>query len=353
MERNVPQCESRNDRKNPNHHKDSGKNLPRSGKEVFQLIFLKNRWREEKMSKIYKALEKAEREREGGGHLPPVSEIENEPLVRRKESKFEGLPVEPTISEPNLVTFSQPGSVATEQFRKLRTHLLRLNLTDPPKTIMVTSATSGEGKTFVAANLAVNIATYFHVHALLVDCDLRNPQITKWFDLKNGQGLSDYLKGDGNLSTYLFNTEIEKLKLLPGGSIQNNPSELIGSKKMELLIGELRNRYKDRMIILDTTPLLATSEPEVLSKLVDGIIIVVRAGITPRETVRQAIASLEKEKIVGFVLNDLHFKSSALSSRYFGADGYYYKYGYGYGKNNSTAQKRWKKILPFQGKSEN
>ncbi len=300
------------------------------------------------MSKIYKALEKAEREREGIGHSLPVSEIEKEPSAREKESKPDGFRLETTISEPNLVTFTQPGSVATEQFRKLRTQLLRLNLTDPPKTIMVTSATSGEGKTFVSANLAVNIATYFHVYALLVDCDLRNPQITNWFDLKNGQGLSDYLKGDGDLSSYLIKTEIDKLRLLPGGSSQGNPTELIGSKKMELLIHELRNRYKDRMIILDTTPLLATSEPEVLSKLVDGIIVVVRAGVTPRETVKQAIASLEKEKIIGFVLNDLQFKSSGLSSRYFGSDGYYYKYGYGYGKGNSNGQKRWKKILPFR-----
>jgi exopolysaccharide/PEP-CTERM locus tyrosine autokinase len=300
------------------------------------------------MSKIYKALEKAEREREGISPSLPGSEVEHEAVVKRKEFKPEGFRMEPTTSDPNLVSFSQPGSLATEQFRKLRTHLLRLNLTNPPKTIMVTSATSGEGKTFVSANLAVNIATYFHVHALLVDCDLRNPQISKWFDLKNGQGLSDYLRGDGELSNYLLKTGIDKLRVIPGGSIQNNPTELIGSKKMELLIYELKTRYKDRMIILDSTPLLATSEPEVLSKLVDGIIIVVRAGMTPRETVKQAIASLEKEKIIGFVLNDLQFKSSGLSSRYFGSDGYYYKYGYGYGKSSSNGKKGWKKIIPFR-----
>jgi exopolysaccharide/PEP-CTERM locus tyrosine autokinase len=306
------------------------------------------------MSKIYKALEKAEKERESMSPSSQVSEIEIEPIREKKEGKPDLWEGEAAISDQRLVTFSPPGSVAAEQFRKLRTHLLRLNLTDPPKTVMVTSSTSGEGKTFVAANLAVNIATYFHVHALLVDCDLRNPQQAKWFDLKNGKGLSDYLKGEGDLLNFLLKTEIEKLTVIPGGSIQSNPTELIGSKKMERLVHELKTRYKDRVIIFDTTPLLATSEPEVLAKLVDGIIIVVKAGANPRETVKQAIASLEKEKIIGFILNGLEFKSSGLSSRYFGSNGYYYKYGYGYGsgKGKSKGQSRWKKILPFRRQND-
>jgi len=111
---------------------------------------------------------------------------------------------------------------------------------------------------------------------------------------------------------------------------------MIGSEKMKALIQELKERYNDRYIIFDSTPLLSTAEPEVLSKLVDGILLVVRAGVTPRETVKQAISSLEKEKILGFVLNDLQFKSSGLSSRYFGSDG---SYGYGYGKGRGESRK--------------
>jgi Mrp family chromosome partitioning ATPase len=124
-------------------------------------------------------------------------------------------------------------------------------------------------------------------------------------------------------------TEMEKLRILTGGSAQQKPVELIGSKRMEALVRELKSRYNDRYIIFDATPLLATSEPEVLARLVDGILIVVRAGVTPRETVKQAIASLDPNKILGFVLNDVEFKSSGLFSRYFGSDGYYIKYGYG------------------------
>jgi Mrp family chromosome partitioning ATPase len=97
---------------------------------------------------------------------------------------------------------------------------------------------------------------------------------------------------------------------------------------MEALIQELKERYNDRYIILDSTPMLATSEPEVLSKLVDGIVFVVRAGVTPRETIKQAVSTLEKEKILGVVLNDLQFKSSGLTNRYFGSDDSYYGYRY-------------------------
>lgn len=97
---------------------------------------------------------------------------------------------------------------------------------------------------------------------------------------------------------------------------------------METLVNELKSRYNDRYIILDSSPVLATTEPNVLDKMVDGIIFVIRAGETPRESVLQAVKMLGKEKIIGVVLNDMNFKSPALHSRYFGTNRYYYNYGY-------------------------
>ena len=302
-----------------------------------------------KMSKIYKALEKAEKERERITPLPPFLEIEKEPkrvsqVVRPDLLKGEGV-----ISDQRLVSLFQPGSLAAEQFRKLRTYLLRDKYSEFPRTIMVTSSTVGEGKTFVSANLAMGIAHDLHTHALLVDSDLRNPQVEQWFGLQGHKGLAEYLTGDGKVSDFLVKTEVEKLSILLAGKVQENPTELMGSKKMEALVQELKSRYNDRYIIFDATPLLATTEPEVLARLVDGIIIVTRAGVTPRETVKQAIAPLEKDKIMGFVLNDLKFKSSGLSSRYFGSGGYYYRYGYG--KNGSNHQGGWKKLIRLHRKS--
>ena len=330
------------------------------------------------MSKIYEALENAERERVAGLKKKPSLALEPKeekktslalepkeekktplalgpkeekktPLaLEPKEEKKPSLALEPkeerterdkVVHKPTrpdrmgsfrpLVSLFQPGSLGAEQFRRLRTHVLKLNISDPPKTIMVTSATAGEGKTFVAANLAAGIAHDLHFHALLVDCDLRNPSLSQWFGVQNGHGLSDYLVGRRQLSELLMKTEMEKLSILTGGSAQEKPAELIGSRKMEALIHELKSRYNDRYIIFDATPLLVTTEPEVLARLVDGILIVVRANVTPRETVKQAIASLDPKKILGFVLNDVEFKSSGLSSRYFGSDGYYTKYSYG------------------------
>ncbi len=280
----------------------------------------------------------------------PVLEPKGEKVETPKPVQKIPVRLDRMRSDRPLVSLFQPGSLGAEQFRRLRTHVLKLNVSDPPKTIMVTSATEGEGKTFVAANLAAGIAHDLHFHALLVDCDLRNPSLSHWFGVQNGHGLSDYLVGRGQLSELLMKTEMEKLSLLTGGGAQAKPAELIGSKKMEALVHELKSRYNDRYIILDATPLLATTEPEVLARLVDGILIVVRANVTPRETVKQAIASLDPKKIMGFVLNDVEFKSSGLSSRYFGSDGYYTHYGYG--KKGAEPRSQSGKMSPFKKRSD-
>jgi protein-tyrosine kinase len=284
------------------------------------------------MSKIYKALEKAERERELKKEAAPpreFKEVETPEVHEIKSELSANVSMGSEHSGQQLVSLHQRGSMAAEGFRKLRTYLMRTNNLQPPKVIMITSATRGEGKTFVATNLAIGIANHFHIHALLVDCDLRDPQVANRFGLQNGRGLSDYLVGEGKISDFLMRTQIDKLNIFPGGRMIDNPTELIGSKKMEALIHELKTRYSDRYIILDATPLLGTTEPDVLAKWVDGIIIVVEAGKTERETVKQAILSIEKQKILGFVLNSIQFKSPGLSSRYFGSSRYYYRYGYG------------------------
>ncbi|NWF56727.1 MAG: polysaccharide biosynthesis tyrosine autokinase [Syntrophaceae bacterium] len=295
------------------------------------------------MSKIHKALERAQRER-GADLTREVLPLVLEDLEKGKKESARRvmephprgpLVAEKVISGQKLVTFYDPDSVASEQFRKLRTQLLRLRLPKPPRTILVTSAKAGEGKTFTSANLAAGIAHEFNAHALLVDADLRNPSLGDWFGISNGYGLSDYLVGRKEIPELLIKTEIERLRILLGGTLQDNATELIGSARMEALIQELKSRYADRYIIFDSTPLLATSEPEVLSKMVDGILIVVRAGETPRETVKQAISSLEKEKILGMVLNDLQFRSSGLTNRYFGSNDPYYGYRYGQKKKGS------------------
>ena len=331
------------------------------------------------MGKLYKALEKAERERVGGQTLKvpqeePLAEIPEPQPVRpavsvsltvteeiqvpvEKAPEPQTVRVAPPISLPQpeevvfpdfdekLVAYREPGSVVSEQFRKLRTQLLTLNLPGQPKTIMVTSASEGEGKTLVTTNLATILAHDLHSHALLVDADLRNPALSRWFGLSNGRGLSDYLTGGAEIPQLLLKTKIAKLSILSSGTIRENPVELIGSKRMEALVNELRSRYSDRYIIFDSSPLLATTEPSVLTKLVDGIILVVRAGSTPRESVKQALTTIDPAKILGIVLNDLALQSKDLNARYFGTSKYYYRYGYGNMKGQEDEKSKIDELL--------
>ena len=308
------------------------------------------------MGKLYKALEKVEKDRVPGNEPEPRQEMATpaeEVKIEFDKRPYLEVPREiklPSLDE-KLVAYREPGSIAAEQFRKLRTQLLGMRLPTPPKTIMVTSATDTEGKTLVSTNLATVLAHDLSSYALLVDADLRNPSLSRWFALQSGRGLSDYLTAGAGIQELLVKTNVDKLTILPSGSLQSNPVELIGSKKMESLVREMRERYSDRYIIFDSSPLLATTEPSVLTRLVDGIILVIRAGVTPRETVQQALATVEKEKVLGIVLNDLEFQSGGLTSRYFGSSEYYYRYR---NKDNEPEKppRSWRSLFPFFKKED-
>ena len=311
------------------------------------------------MGKLYKALEKVEKGRVPGNEPEQLSQ---EPVAPVEEARpqpdrrpYMEMPREvklPSMDEM-LVAYREPGSIAAEQFRKLRTQLLGMRLPSPPKTIMVTSATDSEGKTLVSTNLATVLAHDLRSYALLVDADLRNPSLSRWFGLQSGRGLSDYLADGASIPELLTKTNVEKLTILSSGSFQANPVELIGSKRMETLVGEMRERYSDRYIIFDSSPLLATTEPSVLTRLVDGIILVIRAGVTPRETVQQALATVEKEKVLGIVLNDLEFESDGLTSRYFGSSKYYYRYRQqDKEKEPEKSPRGWRSLFPFFKKED-
>jgi protein-tyrosine kinase len=263
------------------------------------------------MGRMFDALQKAERDKNR----------------EEKEDLFPQVPQD-IVLDTNLVSFFAPSSTVSEQFRRLRTFIIKPGAENPPRTILVTSTLADEGKSFVAINLAITIATELNSNALLVDCDLRRPSLSRWFGLQEGKGLSDYLTGQAALPELFIRTSVDKLSILAGGATVDNPVELIGSNRMKSLITELKTRYEDRYIVLDSSPLLATTEPNVLHDMVDGIILVVKSGVTPRESVQQALKGLDKEKILGVVLNGMEFKTEALVERYFGARRYYHEYNH-------------------------
>ena len=203
-----------------------------------------------------------------------------------------------------LVSLLKPQSFEAEQFRMLKSKLLFPSSGVPPRSILVTSATPGEGKSFVSSNTAVSVAQNINEHVLLMDCDIRQPSIHRLFGYeKTPLGLSDYLAKDIPLSSLLLKTNINKLTILSGGNTHSNPTELLSSDKMSKLMDELTERYNDRYIIIDTPPPKLTSETNVLAKLVDKILVVVDYSKTKKEMVEELIESLGKDKIIGIFLN--------------------------------------------------
>jgi protein-tyrosine kinase len=205
--------------------------------------------------------------------------------------------------DPKLVVLTAPESYESENFKLLRAQIMFAKDRKRPRTIMITSATPGDGKTFVSANLAVSIASGIDEHVLLVDCDLRRPDLYKMFGLSNSDGLHEYLTGKKKLEELLIKTKINKLSLLPAGHLPNNPSELLASAAMASFLNEIKDRYNDRIILLDTAPSQVIAEASVLSNFVDAIVVVVRSGKTPKELIRKSIDALGRDKIIGIVFN--------------------------------------------------
>lgn len=213
-----------------------------------------------------------------------------------------------------------------EIFSSLRSRILHPVDSRPvPKTIMVTSAIPGEGKSFVCSNLGVSLAHGMDQHALLVDCDLRKPTMASLFGLKNARGLVDYLRDTSSLPDLLCKTEINKLSILPSGKPPLNPSELLSSQRMLDLVEELSGRYEDRAIIFDTPPMLAAAESRVLAKKVDGVVLVVRQGKARKHQIQRIIETIPKDRILGVVFND--YKVNYIEKSYMSGYGYYRREG--------------------------
>jgi protein-tyrosine kinase len=202
-----------------------------------------------------------------------------------------------------LVVLSAPESIDAENFKLLKAQILFPKNGEVPRTIMVTSSLPGEGKTFVAANLAVSLALGINDYVLLVDCDLRRPSLHEILGCSNTEGLHEYLTGKRELADLLIRTRIEKLSLLTAGSSPSNPAELLSSTMMKEFLEEVKGRYQDRFIIVDVPPSQVTAETNVLANYVDRIIFVVMAQKTPRETIQRSIENLGKKKILGLVFN--------------------------------------------------
>jgi len=206
-------------------------------------------------------------------------------------------------------------SVITEAYRKLRASIFLSRPERPPKTILFTSGTAGEGKTMTAANTAIMFAQLGN-QVLLIDADLRRPTCHKALRVQSAAGLVDYLAGQEELEKAIKATSIPNLSVLNGGSIPPSPTELIGSRKMQYTLALLKDRYD--FILIDSPPVMPVSDAVILSTMADAMIFVVRGQKTPKHVVREAISQLgnNRAKILGIVLNRVDVRSAEYKDYY-------------------------------------
>ncbi len=203
---------------------------------------------------------------------------------------------------PVLIAGLAPASLAAEQYRALRTRLSHTEGSVSLRTVLVTSPQKGEGKSVTAANLALTIAQELQRRVVLVEADLRKPSLQQLFGLPPGPGLAEFLSGACALSDAMKYLPDYNLTVMTAGAAPTNPAELLGSTAMRRLLDQLRTRF-DR-VILDTPPVLPLADVAVLAPVVDGALLVVRAGVTPKPAIENALRAFDASRLLGVVLND-------------------------------------------------
>lgn len=220
--------------------------------------------------------------------------------------------------DEELVVENHPKSVVAEAYRALRTNISFLSPDEPLKTIMVTSGGPVEGKSLTVANLGISFAQAGK-KVIIIDADLRKPMQHRFFKLTNFDGLTSILTGEKEFSSVIRESGINNLKILTSGVTPPNPSELLGSKKMDSILEQAKEEADS--VLVDVPPVIAVTDGLVLASKVDGVVLVVASQETHREMVAQAKENLEKVKanIVGTVLTKVPIES--------GGKYYYYYYG--------------------------
>ena len=240
----------------------------------------------------------------------------------------------------NLLALLEPLSPAAESYRRLRTALLYAQVDQPLKVLLITSSMPREGKTTTSANLAVAFAQN-EQRVLVVDTDLRRPQLHEEFGIRRTPGLAELLSGQATLEEVLVAGPVEGLHLIPSGSPPPNPAEMLGSRRMRELLARVREQYD--VVLLDSPPLGSVADAAILGAMVDGIVLVARFAYTPREMLERGRDVLQEMhlKPLGVVLNAFDprraygYYGRYGYYRYSGYYGYYYGYYETYGDNGA------------------
>ena len=213
-----------------------------------------------------------------------------------------------------IISYNDPKSVISEQYRAIRTNIEYSNVDQNTKTILVTSSDKNEGKTTTVSNLAVSFAN-LNKKVLIIDCDLRNASIHKMFKINNIYGLTDILAKDRAVDKCIQETELENLYVLTAGAIPPNPAEILSSEKMKNLIEDLKNIYD--YIFIDTPPIGLVTDAGVLSSFIDGVVLVVKSESVEKKYLEETKKKLDAvdARILGAILNS--YKSEQKDYNYY------------------------------------
>lgn len=259
--------------------------------------------------------------------VKPVQLNDYQENITNKSTNFFSKRIEIDIKHLENQGFLTPNDTQSEisdEFRQIKRPLLQnikgksAHPIEKANLIQVTSSFQGEGKTFNAINLAMAMAMELDYKVLLVDADVIKASIARELDIDVDKGLIEYLTGEvTELSNVMLNTNIEKLTILPAGNRHNLSTELVSSDVMENLFTELSERYSDRIVIIDSPPILQTNEAVIISQKVGQIVFVVEQNATEQSDVENAVSKLDSDAVIGVVMN----KSRS------GETGSYYGYG--------------------------
>lgn len=235
------------------------------------------------------------------------------------------------LREAGLLAPDAQSRLLADQYRLIKRPLLdnavgkNAGMVEDGNLIMVSSALSGDGKTFTCINLALSIASEKDMTILLVDADVAKPHISHIFGVSDQPGLIDLLLDDTlQLDDVILKTDVPGLRLLPSGQMNDNATELLASRRMQSLAQQLSKRYANRAVVFDSPPLLVTPEARVLASHMGQIAMVVCAGKTPQQAVLDAVGCIDESKALNLILNQS-------STTGIGLGDYGYGYGYGYG----------------------
>lgn len=284
------------------------------------------------MSRVHDALRRAEQSGAlpAAPEAPPLQDAATDVPVSGFLEQVQEVPFTPA-PEALLINMGRPQDAPTEEFRSLRTRLNHLQNLQPIHTVVCTSPSPAEGKSFAAANLALAEGQLAGNYTLLADFDFRRPVLHHLFQIERTPGATDYLLGNAPLEAIIKRIAGTNLFLLPAGLAVKNPLELLNLRQAKSLLIELPKLFN--WVILDSPPLLFSADANLLGTLTDGTILVVRVGQTTIDSVRRAMQSLCENNVLGVVVNGA--RAGELYSKY---TYYYSSYGYREAERQSQAE---------------